>query len=129
MGSALPIMDRIRMRDMRATGMTCTEIAKAVGRPLTTVHRHVADVKCKVRPKWTLLTNAEVREIRRQRAKGLTFTEAGATVGRSQSVAFRVAHDVHLPPRTKTANTRRRRAERIEALFSSCNRAVAEARV
>jgi hypothetical protein len=129
MGMALSTMDRIRMREMRADGMTCSQIAKIMGRCIATVHKHVVDVKCKVRPKWTSLTTTEIREMRRLRALGRTFTECGAAVGRSQSVAFVQAHDVYLPKRTKAVNTRRRRAERIEALFSSCNRAVAEARV
>lgn len=129
MGMPVPVMDRIRMRELRATGMLCPEIAKITGWHVRTVRNHVMDVKCKVRPKWSPLTNVEVRKIRALRQQGKTFNECGAAVGRSQSVAFVQARDIYLPQNTKIADKRRRRAQRIEALFASCNRAVAEVRV
>lgn len=76
---------------------------------------------------YRLVTTGDVRRMREMRAQGLKNIEIKAATGRDLNTIAR-----HLGPRARTSphplEKMRRGAQRIERLFETCNRVIAEVR-
>lgn len=72
------------------------------------------------------VTEAEIRRMRELRKQGLTIAAISRVVGRSYSSALTATQGItpHREPNPSSVD----RAMRMERLFASCNRALAEVR-
>jgi IS30 family transposase len=120
------VMDKERREwvRLRLSGLAYKAIGEIVGRHPSTIQWHLRNV-----PVSRVVTHTERRRIRVLRRKGKTFPEIASLVGRSEYTCWQYGHDVSRRSKSKRILQMSRTAERIEALFAACNRAIAEHRL
>lgn len=75
------------------------------------------------------VTMPERKRMRALREQGMTYRQIAEIVGRTAPCAYVHCHDVVVEkPTSQQLQQRTRRLTRMERLYASCNRAIAEAR-
>jgi DNA-binding CsgD family transcriptional regulator len=104
--------ERRRMRSLVRKGISTVEIARIVGRALSTVHRATRGMKRK-RVNPNRLRDEEQQHIRELYCKGITFAEIARMVGRGESSVVRATRGM----KRRKPQPRNRKAKRNDKIL------------